>query len=523
MAGRVFNAAEWEPVQPAPAGRVIDASGWEPVSDAPSAPAAPAVGKGASFFRGLLQGATLGFADEIAGAAESAFTDKTYEQARNESRRNFKAAEDANGGWYMAGDIAGAVGTSLIPGVAAAKGAGAIAKGAKAFTKMGAAKQAAIQSGIAGAGSSEATDAAGVAWDAGKSAAIGAGTGAVMGKIVRGAPERYTKGLVGDITDGATAKMRDKVVGKASPATGMGERFTEVVDTIKANPAIKAAKGDPHKLLPAVDEALDRVGRQLDEVYQKAGAATSGIAVRDVQLALDKVAKGLESNPGTRGLARAVRAQMDDVFETWIAPATKQGDGFLAGEVPNVSAQQVREFAKAVGNTAFFGSPAVTPAAGKAVAQDVWKSLKTLIDKNVDEAAAALGEKGGAAELRALNKQASTLMNMREAAMYRATRESTPSTRARSIIGGGVDLMLAAQDPIGFVGWKGAQAVGKPLARFADERLANLAAAAQGGSTAAQLGQRAIELGLAPAVGMAMHQWVQTRLGGGFEAQPVAP
>lgn len=516
--GRVFDAADWEPLHAAAGtgGRVLDAGDWEPVNPGavtagPSAPepapaAAPApkeVGKGESFFRGLAQGATFGFADELAGAAESLIGPKTYQQARDESRANFKAAQDANPWTYGAGELGGAVGTSLIPGAIAAKGVGAVAKGAGAIAKMGAAGQGALYSGIAGLGGSEAKDIGGQFYDAGKSALLGGATAGLMGKITRGAPERHVQRLVGDITGGATATMRDKVSGKA------GSKIGDVVEAITANPAIKAAKGDPTKLLPAVEESLDRVTGKLNEVYARAGDATPGIPVRTVMKTIDSVASSLEKDPGKLPLARAVRAQMDDVWKAW-------------GDKPTVTAQDVRVLAKDIGDVAFRGSPSVAPSAAKATSQDVWKGLKTLIDKNIDEAAAALGDKGGAPELRALNKQASTLMNMREAALYKATREATPSTRARDVIGGGVDTLLAFQSPEAFIAKKALMPLAKVGARFADERLAQLAQAAARGSTAAQLGQRAIELGMAPAVGGAVYTWYQQKMGDGLEAQPVA-
>ena len=47
--------------------------GYSPISS---------IGKLESGLRGLAQGVSMGFADEITGALESAFTDKTYKQSR---------------------------------------------------------------------------------------------------------------------------------------------------------------------------------------------------------------------------------------------------------------------------------------------------------------------------------------------------------------------------------------------------------------------------------------------------------
>lgn len=68
-----------------------------------------------SFGRGVAQGLTLGFSDEIVGGVESLFTDKTYQRARDESRAANKTAEAAHGGYYLGGEITG----GLAGGVAA--------------------------------------------------------------------------------------------------------------------------------------------------------------------------------------------------------------------------------------------------------------------------------------------------------------------------------------------------------------------------------------------------------------------
>jgi hypothetical protein len=70
-----------------------------------------------SLVRGAAQGASMGFADEITGALESATSDKSYQQARDESRANYKSAEEANPKTFMGGEFGGAAATALIPGL----------------------------------------------------------------------------------------------------------------------------------------------------------------------------------------------------------------------------------------------------------------------------------------------------------------------------------------------------------------------------------------------------------------------
>lgn len=116
--------------------------------------------------RGFAQGATLGFADEISGGVESLFTDKSYEQARDESRKNFKTAEKANPGYYLAGEVGGGLATAAIPFGGTATLGKAIATGAK----LG---------GVTALGNSEADNIKDVAKDVGSGIALGAGGGAL--------------------------------------------------------------------------------------------------------------------------------------------------------------------------------------------------------------------------------------------------------------------------------------------------------------------------------------------------------
>jgi hypothetical protein len=124
-----------------------------------------------SMARGAVQGVSSGFSDEITGGVESLLTDKSYEQARDESRANNQAAQDANPGFYMGGEVAGGVGGLLTTG-----GTFAGVRGA------------AILGGLSGVGLSNKTGAE-LAQDGAIGAALGAGGEAVfkgIGNQVRG-------------------------------------------------------------------------------------------------------------------------------------------------------------------------------------------------------------------------------------------------------------------------------------------------------------------------------------------------
>lgn len=493
--------------------------------DEPAAPPTRDVGMGESALRGAGQGLTLNYSDELLGLGKALFSDikdtikgkdtrgtfaQHYKAERDAERQANNEAREANPWTYGLSELGGGVASSVIPGLGIAKGA----KGAAL------ALQAGKLGGIAGFGATEAETLPEQLKDAGKSAVLSGATAGVMDRLLGGAPKRAAQRLVGDITDGVPATMRDRVVGKlgAKGATEANDFNGEVVQIMREKP-IKAAGKDPNRLITAVDEALDETMAPIDAIFARAGRTTNGIKVHDVQKTMHEVVQDLEANPGTRGLGRAVKTQMDDVFESWVRPNTTEGEGFVMGD-PTVTANQVRKFASAVGDNAFFGSPGVPPKAGKEVAQRVWGKLKDLIDTNVDEAASTLGG-DGAKELRALNSRASTLIKMKQSLQYKATREATESTRLKDRVSDGLDIGLAVMNPTAFAAKKTFDWVGKPVARVADDKLATLVTAAKNGSTPAQLAERAIVLGLSPLVAQPLINWVQ-RLDNNLD-QPTAP
>lgn len=471
-----------EPVKPTeiipPGGRQALPQGAQVTfDDDPIATPGEDVSKLESFGRGAAQGASFGFADEVVGLGHALFGSKDYagqryKQNRDEYRAADKRAQEANPLTYGAGGLAGGIATSFVPGLGIAKGAG-LAKTALSAGKMGF---------VSGLGASEAEDVPGQLLDAGGSALISAGTAGLLKGVMDRAPKRAVERALGDITDGATATMRDRVVGKA------GDRVKDVLPILREK-AFKGAGRDPNKLLTATENALAETGQALDQAYARGGASVPSIPVVQVQRTLDQFAAGLEKDPGKAPLARSVRGLMDDVWKSW-------------SDRKAVTAQDVRVLASDVADTAFRGSPSVAPKAGQATSQQVWGALKGLIDESLEKTAA-----GSSAEVRALNKRMSTLFNVREAVRYRATREATESTRLKDRISGGLDLGLALAEPSAFVAKKAYDFVGKPLVRMADDRLASLVTAARGGSTRAQIVERGIQLGFSPIVARSLATW----------------
>jgi len=151
-----------------------------------------------SALRGAAQGATLGFADEAVGAAQGLFDTATkggslvenYTRARDESRDNFKAAEQANPWSYIGGNVAGGFASSAVmPGsgvLGLGRAAAGIIKGTGTIAKIG---RGVTQAGVAGAvvgaaqglGDSTENTAGGMISDAGKGGRAGAAFGGAFG------------------------------------------------------------------------------------------------------------------------------------------------------------------------------------------------------------------------------------------------------------------------------------------------------------------------------------------------------
>lgn len=196
---------------------------------------AGAPGKLESLLRGIKQSATLNFGDELTGGVESALgslgvvPDKTYDQAVGEARANDAAAEHANPLTFGAGELAGGLGTALIPGLGAVKGLSTMGKVAHA-AKLGAGLGA-----ISGVGASEDKDIG--------DAAKGALLGGLGGGIVQSVGSLASKGAatVGralsssvhpetqlGLALGATAKELD-------PSTLAGKAFQRAVNVVESD------------------------------------------------------------------------------------------------------------------------------------------------------------------------------------------------------------------------------------------------------------------------------------------------
>jgi hypothetical protein len=253
----------------------------------------PEVSKLESLARGGAQSATLGFADEATGGIEALWKKakgdprtfhELYKQARDESRENYKLAQEANPKSYIAGEIAGVLPTLLIPGSGEANAVreigtlAKIGKTAASGAKIGAA---------AGLGNSEADLTDGKMENyvqAAKDTARGGTVGAVIAPVASAALENVVvPGLVkGAEAIGAGAQK----VARSAALRGVGARIKDMrqmygkgnADEIADHALEHLQWGDTvDKINDRFADRVEQSGDKLDEIYGKAGNDVSKI------------------------------------------------------------------------------------------------------------------------------------------------------------------------------------------------------------------------------------------------------
>jgi hypothetical protein len=449
---------------------------------------APEVSKVTSVLRGAAQGATLGFADEIAGIAESALSDKTYRQARDESRAAYREAQAANPISYGAGQLAGGVATSFVPG------AGALNL-ARLGTGIGAqVARGALSGAIAGVGEAEGPEgkmmsledmgAAGVRGGA-LGGVVGGALGTAAKAFVGGAAQRDATRILDKLTLGAPAKMRDRVAGKA------GEAVDRVYELSKSVPGLaKAArKGDVPEALEKVKTGLEKFYRVKDDIYDAAASVDPGVTPKSVANTIGKLQAELMDSPDTVPVGRMMQSKIDDVEAAW-------------GNRSHITLSELRQFVTGIGRTAFAGNPGVDPTKAAAAGRELYARLLGHLDDHFESVAKANPKLGlDIGKLRENNKKISTLMNVQDALEYKATREATAPTTLRSRVGQFADIagMAASLGSASAVPWAAVKAAryGAPEAsRIADTALATLVSAAERGNMTAKVAQDALESGV---------------------------
>jgi hypothetical protein len=232
-----------------------------------------------STLRGIKQGVTLGFGDEITGALEAAFTNKSYRLARNEAREADYRAQKSNPLAYGAGELGGGVASAFIPGLGLAKSVGLAAKlgyGALA----GKAALGAVTGAAAGLGAStaelmpekiSASSVKQAALDTGVGGLLGGGGAAAFHGL--GKALGYAKDVVSPATKWAGSKLDDAGLEYAQEALAKAadkgdEAFKRAAKTWAPRVAADAAEAAAATTSPEAAETIARKSLA-DHAYDK--------------------------------------------------------------------------------------------------------------------------------------------------------------------------------------------------------------------------------------------------------------
>lgn len=263
--------------------------------------------------RGAVQGLSLGFADEATGALEAAkdwlSNDPSgfmtnYRKHRDESRANYRTAENANPGTYMTGQVGGAIAPAL-----------ATVGGSLPATVGSLAAQGAAQ----GLGSSEADltygDVSGAVRDTALGSAIGGATGIAgkaLSKIPIGKAAEYISGKLGENAERLAArglgaeratikKIGDEKIrqaGRYALDEGIVTPLASTEDMIARNAAVQ--KG---------------AGSQMGEVYKTIDdAGASSFNPLDVATKVEKELGDFWRSPINKAEGRQLENTLDSIL-----------------------------------------------------------------------------------------------------------------------------------------------------------------------------------------------------------------
>ena len=293
--------------------------------------------------RGLAQGASLGFADEAVGGVKGLwralgsrkkFLDaigEEYKTARDEYRANDDAAREAHSGLFTAGELGGAVASSLVPGAGVLN----VGRGARLAQALG---KSALAGGVAGIGTSKAEDLGDIAVDA----ALGAGIGGAVGGVAHG---------VGRVLKRAGGKAGEKVA-QVEKRTLEGEQAAERSASLSQAQKASAKAAETKRLVTdaqtvgvdklspearaAYEAKLARMGSKADEQLvaalaeeDAAIAAAKEAFATEGERAAERAAEKLSTKELKRQIGNRVNTQLK---RSLIGATLGGGLGSLTGE-----------------------------------------------------------------------------------------------------------------------------------------------------------------------------------------------
>lgn len=311
--------------------------------------------------RGALQGATMGFGDEIYGAykglTDGDLTDLYDEKERDAVRANNQKSQEANPWSYGLGELGGGVATAIIPG------AGALGTATKAgMTGWKGYAAASAAGGAMGAINSTGLSEAENIRDLGKDALIGGAMGAGLGAAGHGIGE-LANSIKGGMAKGANGLMAKHVLspgdyGRAAAKGQVQEMGEAVFDNGIAGPfsgradiarnanrvlgeGVQAQQSMLAKTPDVnIDELRSKVQRQIVDPAVAGGRGHSAEPVRKLLGSLDDVA---QDQGGRRMMSGEV---LNDLKQNWQGAFLKDADG-PSGKALKDAAREARLFEEA--------------------------------------------------------------------------------------------------------------------------------------------------------------------------------
>ena len=278
----------------------------------------------AALIGGALQGATMGWGDELGAAAGSLMGDGTYKDLRAENRAANKTAEAWSPGDFAAGKLAGGAASAFIPGLAPSGKLLTVPNTLRAAVVGGAQALGESQADLTNAdfGPAISDTAKGLAVGAGVNTGLGLmGAGYRSGKgYVEGLPAALAKHederLIDAATLGAPASQRDALVGP------LGQDRRPVLDLVRSHPEIEAAlkNGDSEtaaKLVIKARAEQDAYDSQtLAEMQRQRGNASAAPIIAQLEKQRDAAA----AIPSAESQAEAAKVQklIDFVTDKWV-------------------------------------------------------------------------------------------------------------------------------------------------------------------------------------------------------------
>jgi hypothetical protein len=395
-----------------------------------------------SFGRQVAQSGTLGFSDEIAGAGEALGKalglkglggpmrdisrddegptinlDKlkeAYLKGRNAERSTLANDKKENPKSSLAGELTGAMATSLIPGVG-------LANTPKEMAAAGAAL-----GGAAGLGTSEADNLTDTGKDILKGAAMGGAGGYLAGKTLPMIANATQKG--GDALKKFAEEKAFKTLGGTKAMTKEALEKGNLYDTGRY--LLDEGIVTP---LASKETIAKRIGSKLDDVSGQFNGLLDKVASGDGLDPVQKIAlKNAQFNPQSAAeqLKSELAAQYSHIPEDILKPRLAQVDQWLAKKGPMgiKDAQAFKtQMQKFISDPSFLET---NPGSSQEVLTKIRRAIKEGIEDNAD--AFANVQHGDAGQVKNLNQQMGKLLTADDVVQDRMARDIANRTNSLS-------------------------------------------------------------------------------------------